>query len=506
MADVGCKPNILLIMADQLIPFLTGAYGHPVVKTPNLDRLVREGIRFDAAYTPCPLCVPARACLMTGQHASDIRCNDNASPLASDEPTFAHYLSYVGYDTALSGKMHFIGPDQLHGFGTRLTTDIYSAGFMYAPMRKQEHGASYLAHPHASNYATPKVGVARWTMYLDYDEETHFRALQYLYSHRRTEGDAHVAHQAAPSTQPFFLCVSYHHPHEPFVVTKELWDLYDGEEIELPQFPPNLDQTYSAMDRWLNAFHGCDLVPHLKSPESLYVLRRSYYGLVSYIDTKVGELLNTMERAGLRDNTIVIFTSDHGDMLCEKGMVQKRTFYEWSSRVPLIIAFPDGWRKGTVCETPVSLIDLAPTLLDMAGVPVADRLPMAGKSLIGLMDGSDSDDRVVFSEYHVAGVYAPCFMIRRGQYKYIYVHGHDAQLFDLHNDPGEWHNLSGKSEYAALAADLRARILAQFDPDAIERDIVRSVPKRLFLRKVMQQTGTRWDYTPIFDGREQGVR
>ncbi len=127
------RPNILLVMADQLVPFLTGAYGHPVVRTPNLDRLAERGVRFDAAYTPYPLCAPARAALLTGRYASSIGCYDNAAVFPADQPTIAHYLTNHGYDTALTGKMHFVGPDQLHGFEERLTTDIYPADFGWTP-------------------------------------------------------------------------------------------------------------------------------------------------------------------------------------------------------------------------------------------------------------------------------------------------------------------------------------------------------------------------------------
>ena len=139
------KPNVLLIMADQLTPLLMGAYGHPVVKTPNLDKLVASGVRFDAAYSPCPLCAPARAALMTGTFISRNEVWDNAAPLASDVPTIAHYLTNAGYETVASGKLHYVGPDQLHGFRRRLTTDIYPSGYTWLPPPRRERGARYIA-------------------------------------------------------------------------------------------------------------------------------------------------------------------------------------------------------------------------------------------------------------------------------------------------------------------------------------------------------------------------
>ncbi|MDQ3930890.1 MAG: sulfatase-like hydrolase/transferase, partial [Chloroflexota bacterium] len=348
-------PNILLIMADQLVPFLMGAYGHPVVKTPYLDRLVERGVRFDAAYTPYPLCAPARAAMMTGRYGSDLGCYDNAAVLHADVPTVAHYLTNAGYDAVLTGKMHFLGPDQLHGFRRRLTTDVFPAGVGWVPSVDAQ--GKFSGGGHARSYVAPNVGVRPWTKFLSYDEETHFRALEYIRERGRTRPD-----------EPFFLISSYHHPHDPFHVTQELWDLYEGAEVDIPVYPEHLEQTYSAMDRWINEHHETDKVD-LGNPDSLYQLRRSYYGLVTYIDRKVGELLAALEQTGHRDNTVVIFTSDHGDMLAERRMVQKRCFYEWSARIPLIVSFPDGSYSGRKVAAPVSLIDLLPTLLDVAGVP-----------------------------------------------------------------------------------------------------------------------------------------
>ena len=483
-------------MADQMTPFLTGAYGHKVVKTPNLSRMVDEGIRFDAAYTSCPLCAPARASLMTGKYTSHIGVYDNAAPFSSAEPTIAHYLSNAGYETVASGKLHYIGPDQLHGFRKRLTTDIYPASFDWLPTTKRKKDERILdRRSHARGYASPRVGVRTWTRFLAYDEETQFRAIEYLYSKRVGRGES--------ESNPFFLCASFHCPHDPFQVTQDLWDLYEGEPIGIPEYPQNMDATYSIMDSWLNAYHGTDRID-IKSPESLTALRRSYYGLVSYIDDKVGGLLKALEDTGLRDNTVVVFTSDHGDMLAEKNMVQKRSFYEWSSRVPLILSFPDGWKKGTVCEHPVSLMDIAPTFLDVAGVQ--DRLPMDAKSLIGAINAGSHGKPEVFSEMHTNGVYSTCFMVRKGKYKYIYVHGEDAQLFDLESDPGEWHNLAENPAFADLESRLRARILEQFDPNAIEQDLQESLYNRRLIKEALQVNNTHWDHYPHFDASKQYVR
>jgi choline-sulfatase len=452
-------------MADQLVPFLTGPYGDPVAITPNMDRLAREGIRFDAAYTPYPLCSPARAAFVSGQYASRYGCYDNAAMLPADVPTLAHSLTLAGYDTVLSGKMHFVGPDQLHGLARRLTTDVYPAAMDWVPT--QDPDGKFVRGGHARSYVPPRVGPVRWSKFLAYDDETQFRALEYLRAEPR---------------EPFFLCVSFHHPHDPFQPTQELWDLYEGADIPVPETPADVE--YSAMDAWANEAHETGAVD-LRDPDNQRALRRAYYALVTYVDRKLGELLDAIP-----DDTLVLFTSDHGDMLAERAMVQKRCFYEWSARIPLIVRFPD-CRTGVV-DAPVSLLDVAPTLLDLVG---AERLEMDGGDLF-------APASVVFSEYHVEKVRAPCFMVRRGSWKYVYVHGHDEQLFDLEHDPREWTNLAREHD----TKEYRDMILERFDPDAIARHGAESVRRRELIARAMARTTTRWDYSPVFDATKQYVR
>ena len=496
------KPNVLLIMADQLIPMLMGAYGHPVVKTPNLDRLVETGVRFDAAYSPCPLCAPARAALATGQYISTIGAWDNAAPFDDDEPTLQHYLTNAGYDTVASGKLHYIGADQLHGYRRRLTTDIYPAAMSMLPTNKRKPKERLIdRRVHARGYALPQVGVRPWTQFLAYDTETQFRAVEYLY------GRACAGRPSRPdlgSDEPFFLSVSFHCPHDPFQVTQEFWDLYEGAEIEIPHYPANMEETYSSMDRWLNAYHGTDRID-IRAPESLYALRRSYYGLISFVDRQVGELLRVLEETGLRENTVILFTADHGDMLAEKNMVQKRSLYDWSARVPLIAHFPDGYGAGKQIATPVNIIDIVPTVLDLAGVE--ERLSLDSQSLLPLIEGRDLD-RVTFSESHTNGIYAPCFMARDGDHKLIYIHegAGEMQLFNLADDPGEWHNLADDPAHQALRDRLKGLILARFDPEEIEARLQASLDKRHLVHAANVVNKLHWDYEPRFNAAEQYCR
>ncbi|NEE00710.1 sulfatase-like hydrolase/transferase [Phytoactinopolyspora halotolerans] len=513
-------------MADQLVPFLTGAYGHPVVRTPNLDRLATRGVRFDAAYTPYPLCAPARVALMTGRYPSSIGCYDNAAVFPADQPTIAHYLTNAGYETALTGKMHFVGPDQLHGFQHRLTTDIFPAGVDWVPTT-DEHGR-FPRGGHAHEYVPPEVGVRTWTKFLTYDEETNYRAVEYIRERAR-----------GPQTEPFFLLASYHHPHDPFHVTQELWDLYQDASIDVPASRADLPR--SIMDDWLDEAHDTASV-ELDDPDNLRALRRAYYGLVTYVDRKVGEILAALDDTGQLEHTVIIFTSDHGDMLGERGMVQKRCFYEWSARVPLVMTFPDGRGAGQRVSEPVSSMDLAATILDLAGVAHGDRLEMDAQSLLPYIDGAHhtpnlpgagttaradvaphtdaapgSDGvpgtdtgpgtgRAVFSEYHVEKVRAACFMVRHGPYKYIYIHGHDAQLFNVAADPDERDNLAGQPATTDVETSLHSMLVKQFDIEHIDRDAAESVRRREIIKNAMQRTGTRWDYVPQFGQEGRYVR
>ena len=487
------RPNILLIQADQMTPFLTGAYGHPVVQTPYLDRLVREGARFDAAYTPHPVCAPARACMVTGKWASTIGAWDNAALLPADEPTFAHYLTNAGYDTVFAGKMHYVGPDQLHGFRRRFSSNIYPTDYRWVESMTR-YGRPFNQAP---QYVGDAVHVGRWNNALSYDEETQFRSLEYL----RAKGLEKLYWKKQDSSPtPFLLFTSFHHPHEVFWPPEDLWELYENADIDVPEFPDNLEETYSQLDKWLNIYHGVAGQPKLMDPESMRRVRRAYYALVTYIDRKVGELIDVLEQVDLLENTVIIFTSDHGDMLSEKGMVQKRTFYEWSARVPLLIRFPDGWQAGTQWNEAVNLIDLLPTFLDLAEIPQRQRLTYDGRSLIGLLDGSDGDNWETYSENHSDSmVEVPCFMLRRGAYKYVYIHGYGDQLFNLEEDPGEWHNLVDDPAYLSIAEELKARILNRFDPDAIQARVMDSYYKRKMISEAMKCNGTSWDPEPHFD-------
>jgi choline-sulfatase len=241
----------------------------------------------------------------------------------------------------------------------------------------------------------------------------------------------------------------------------------------------------------------------LDNRENLYNLQRAYYALVTYVDRKVGELLQALDDYGLRDNTLIIFISDHGDMLGERRMIQKRSFYEYSAQVPWIISYPKRWQSGIKIKEPVSLIDLMPTILDFVGVDEERILPIDGRSVIPLLEGESEPERYVFSELHAEGVNTTCFMVRQGDFKYIHVTGYEPQLYNLIEDPQEWNNLACHPEYKGIQNKLHDLIMTHFNPEAIEQDVRDRIAQRQIIKGAMQITGTKWDYQPFFDATKQ---
>ncbi|RYG89661.1 choline-sulfatase [Loktanella sp. IMCC34160] len=478
-------PNILLVIADQMTPFMLEACGYPIARTRNLAALAARGVQFTNAYTPSPICVPARSCLMTGLHTSTTGCYDNGDPYHSFIPTFAHYLTNAGYETILSGKMHFVGADQLHGFKRRLNTDIYPSGFIWSYPLLDPDDPEAKAFDFAPQYQAQNIG-AGWSLELQYDEETHFRALEYL--------------RHAPDG-PFLLTVSYTNPHPPYIVPRKYWEMYKDADLPLPHYPDDMDDRYSDFDRAFIRWYGLDR-KSIRNPDDLMAMRRGFAALAQYVDDKLGELLEVLDEQGLRDNTVVIFTSDHGEMLGEKGLIQKRSLYEWSARIPLIIDIP-GTAPASI-DTPVSLLDLPATLADMAGQTLAR--PMEGRSLLPALRGEPLPDVPVISEYHGEGIMRPSFMVRQGAWKMIYCHGSAPQLFNLETDPGEWDNRAGDASVAKIEAALLSVITDGFDLEAIGRDVWDRLAQKQVVNAAMAANETAWDYVVDQDAARQYVR
>jgi len=500
------QPNILLFTADQMIPMFTGAYGSEVAITPTIDKLAGDGVLFENAYTTCPVCVPSRYSLLTGMYLASHGAYDNGAMLRSDIPTHNDYLNREGYETALSGKAHFIGPDQLHGFTQRLMTNVYPTEMKFMPQRTEKSNFKDLhPKPIAIDYIGENVGPTQEDMMIDYDERAIFHAIRYLSGKRTNPGYSAQEAPPEPGKVPFFLHVSINNPHEPFYVYQEYWDMYENADIPIPEYPENMEEMYTSMDRQLNKLHGVDRVD-LKDPESLRKVHRAYYASLTYVDDKLKEIMEALDRFGLADNTIIVFLSDHGDMLGHRGMVQKRVFYEHSSRIPLIVKFPKNFqmgKSGIRCTDPVSIVDVMPTMLEMAGINKYQ--PMDGRSLMPQLKGESEEDRYVFCENYSEGVTTSCVMVRQGGYKYTYIYeGEDGQpetqLFNVEQDALEWNNLVGNKQYKKEEAHLKKLIMDNFDLEQLDKTAQRSFERRQVIhesRKVADPP--KWDYRPKED-------
>lgn len=487
------QPNIVVIMADQLAPQFTGAYGHMVAKTPNLDALAARGMRFDAAYCNSPLCAPSRFAFMSGQLISRIAAYDNASEFRASVPTFAHYLKSLGYRTCLSGKMHFIGPDQKHGFQDRVTTDIYPSDFAWTP--DWEAHDERIDKWYHNMQTVKESGPAQATFQIDYDDEVGFAARRWLFDRAR---DA-----ALGETAPFAMVASFIHPHDPYVARPEWWNLYSDDQIDMPAFVPKPADQDPFSRRLMD---GIEASRVNLSEEEVRRARHGYLANVSYFDSKIGEIVRTLEEIGQLDNTVIIVTADHGDMLGERGLWYKMNFFENSARVPLVMAGP-GIAQGRAPNA-CSLVDLLPTLIEIAGG--AETIlgePVDGRSLMPLARGETDPVDEAIGEYCAEMTPCPVFMIRRGRYKYIHCDPDPAQLYDLVADPLERTNLATDPVHAEASAGFAAQVAQRWDSEALRRQVIATQKSRRALHAAMEAgAGEHWDYNPPSDASQQYVR
>jgi choline-sulfatase len=487
------RPNILLLMADQLNASFLPMYGNRIVRAPHLQALASRGTVFRKAYCNFPICAPSRYSTLSGRLPHSLDAFDNAAEFSAATPTVAHYLRQLGYRTTLCGKMHFVGPDQLHGFEERLVTDIYPADFAWVPdWTKGPRNAP----TGISMRAVIEAGTCLRSLQIDYDDETEFHAQQKLWDLAR-----------GPRDKPFFLTISFSHPHSPFTAPEEHWNRYRHDDIDMPHVGPLPLAQLDKQSEWLYYSHGRDRYD--VRPEHVHNARHAYYGMISYVDDKVGRLMQILERTGLAEDTLVIFTSDHGEMMGERGMWFKQCFFEGAARVPLIFAGAPWSRRGEVDEI-VSLVDLMPTMLDVAGdgTPPDVRTPLHGQSLWRLAAGDTGSHRgVAISEYSDMGVCAPCRMVREGSLKYIYVHGFAPQLYDLASDPHELRNRAGDATFKEAEERLRSLLLAHWDPESVNERVLRSQAERQLIYGVTSGAGSHnWSYMVRADDDRRFVR
>ena len=444
------RPNLLFIMSDQHSKFHLGAYGDSLVRTPHLDRLASEGMTFTNAYTPAPLCVPARMSFMTGRRPSVNQVWTNDHILNSALPTWAHAVGALGYETALIGRMHFLGADQRHGFEHRPLGE-YGANYPGAPKTGGPILKSIPGTLGQTRECVETAGYGRTTNQ-DFDDKVAREACAYL------------EEKAGNTERPFAAVAGFVLPHCPFFAPRELYEYY-YQRVDVPQ--PSTRQ----LEREPEAVRNFKKRRGLDRPlplERIKVARAAYFGLCEYFDRKVGQIMDKLDETGLSENTLVIYCSDHGEMAGEHGCWWKSNYYEGSVGVPLIARWPGVVPADSQNPVLCNLLDLAPTAVEIAGGEVfstADGHSL-WKELCGEKDGDRAD--CTFSELSTSHGDPPSRMVRRGPWK-LYTCDDDTPpvLFNLAEDPGELNDLGMDLEQAAVRRDLLDLLYEDWDPKRV---------------------------------------
>lgn len=437
------RPNILILMSDQHTAGLMGCAGASFVRTPTMDRLAAEGVRFENAYCAHPHCVPSRASFMTGLQTFRIPCYDNGSTFRSDLPTWAHMLRHAGYHTVMNGKMHFVGADFHHGFHEHVNERrCQIGGFRWGEERPD-----------------PTTGKRYWA-------DLHFEGDR-VYEKRMLEEREKVRFAveflgAGRSGKPWCHVVGFAGPHYPQCCTRALFESY--EDAAIPE-PLGHDALHPRHEHWRRCW-GFDRL----TSDQVRAARRAYLAMITQIDLWMAEILDALERGGQADRTVVIYTSDHGEMWGEHGLWGKQVFFEESAPVPLIVRAPAlGIRKGASVATPVSLLDLYPTLRDLSGAGYWD-VPLDGRSLAPVLSGEVTlADAPVFCEYDGPDTKGPERMVRFRNWKLNYYHRQGLELFDLADDPHEVRNLADDPATREPRERLWAMLTEGWDPDEVDR-------------------------------------
>ena len=437
--------NTLFIISDEHAPNALGAAGHPMVQTPHLDRLAASGTRFTQAYTPSPICVPARACLATGRYVHQLSNWSSAEPYDGRPRGWGHQFLEAGHTVTSIGKLHFRSTEDHNGFGEEIIPMHIQAGqgWVKGLLRKDPPDYSQ-----ACIELADQVGSGE-SSYTAYDRAVTRSTIEWL-GNQSTE----------PDEKPWTLFVSFVCPHYPFIAPQEFMDLYDPASIDLPPNPEVPDHpTLREMYRFFDYRSYFD-------ETKMRLARAAYYGLCSFLDDNIGQILGALAASGQSENTRIIYTSDHGEMLGNHGMWTKMVMYEESAGIPMIAAGSD-IPVGQQVDTPVSLVDLLPTFVEGAGLeraPADQQLP--GTSLLRIANG-EKPERYVLSEYHDGGSPMGIFMIRLREWKYVHYAGYRPQLFNLEADPGEVHDLAMDTKYNGILAECEAALRALLDPDEV---------------------------------------
>jgi choline-sulfatase len=447
------RPSLLYIHSDQHNPYVTGCYGNPLVQTPNLDRLAQSGAIFENAYCPSPICVPSRMSTLTGQHPYQNRVWTNQHVLDSAIPTFAHAMGAAGYWPVLVGRMHALGPDQLHGYAERLVGDHQSN---YIGGSGVDRGVlNGTAGPQRISLERSGPGQNAYQVHDEYVTASTIDHLNRLGVHKRSGEEA----------EPFCITVGYMLPHPPYVARRAAYDAY-RDRMTMPEIDEPFDAVTHPHLRWWREHTG---IVEVTQAEMLRA-RAAYWGMVHDMDVMIGQILDAVQENDLSDNLLVVYSSDHGDMLGEHGLWWKHTFYEESAKVPLIVSWPAVIPAGQRSERVVSALDVTATLIDALD---ARPLPACqGRSFLNLLTGTATTwEDVAFSEY-CSDEFAPeggCYqrMVRQGEWKLIYYFGQEPQLFNLAEDPHELADRARDPACQAIRRELEARVLGGWDPSNV---------------------------------------
>ncbi len=466
--------NLIVILSDQHSRDASGCYGHAAARTPSIDRLAAAGTRFDCAYTNCPICIPARASLATGQYVHRIGYWDNGQPYDGRVESWHHVVRAAGHRVDAIGKLHFRGGDD-NGFSEEIEPLHVVAGvgdvlgcLRDNPPRRHKRPGIEEAGPGDSTY-------------IRYDAANGERARGWLARHAR-------------DSRPWVLFVGFVLPHPPYIAPPELFGLYQPQRLPLPPQWKAAEWPAHPVIAAFRSFFDFD------KPFPEEVVRRlnaAWYGALTHMDRQVGRILDAVDELGLAGRTRVLYASDHGESRGARGLFGKFTMYEESAAVPLVISGP-GVPRGRVVRTPVSLVDIYPTVLDAVLGDAGGSRGLPGRSLLRVADEPDAE-RTVFSEYHALGCARGCFMVRRGRWKYVHYVGAPPQLFDLAEDPGELCDLAGAPRHRAAQREMEGRLRQIVDPeeaDAQARADQRRVVDRLGGRDQVIARGA-FDNSPV---------
>ena len=437
--------NVVFIMSDEHSRHVLGSYGNTVVKSPNLDALAAGGTQFESAYCNCPICVPSRASFATGRYVHTIGYWDNAFPYRGTPASWGHRLHDTNHRCNSIGKLHYRGSSDPNGFDNEILP--------LHVLKGEGDVQGMLRRPPPTRDSTGQLAGDAGpgdSTYLQYDRNIRDEAMQWL------KGVA-----AKKPAKPWCLFISFVCPHFPLVAPPEFFNLYDLKKLPLPRLRDPADFPDHPVLRKLREVQNYE--DHFRNEDHVRTALAAYYGMVSFLDDNIGRVLTTLRETGLDGDTLVVYTSDHGDNLGTRTFWGKSNMYEEAVGVPLILNGP-GIPAGHHVATPVSLVDAYPTIIDAVGeTATAEERKLPGTSLLKLLDGQDAD-RTVFSEYHAVGSMTGIFMVRFGRFKYVHYDGYRPQLFDLDADPMETRDLALAGGHDTAIAEGERRLRDICDP------------------------------------------